>query len=137
MCLVCGNSSRTTDKTDNSYNCKLLRIEFLQLRMHTLSMVSERKRQKGEVEGEKVKETESATIGSKTFCVSQNLSAFSLHFRMTIVKKVLKKQTGSIVHLLGKKKEKKKRTEILKAIFKGSYLKFWQSREPNYYMSFF
>lgn len=68
-------------------------------------MVSERKRQKGEVEGEKVKETESATIGSKTFCISQNLSAFSLHFRMTIVKKALKKQAGSIVHVQGKQKK--------------------------------
>lgn len=57
-----------------------------------LSMVSERKRQTGDVEGEKVKETESATIGSKTFCVSQNLSASSPHFWMTIVKKSIKKE---------------------------------------------
>lgn len=37
---------------------KLLSLEFLQLQMHTLSMVSERKRQKGEAEGEKGKEKE-------------------------------------------------------------------------------
>lgn len=68
------------------------------------------------------------------FSVSQNLSAFSLHFQMTIVKKK-KKIIKNLDWLYCSSVEK--RPELLKAIFKESYLKFWQSWEPNYYMSFF
>lgn len=94
-------------------------------------MVNERKRQKGEVEGDEVKKTESDTIGSKTLCASQ-----TCQHSASISKRVLLKSVKKAVSIVRYPKKKKKGLEVLRAIFKGSYLKFWQSREPNYYMSF-
>lgn len=70
--------------------------------MHTLSMVNERKKQKGEVEGDEVKKTESATIGFKTLFASQTCQHSACISKWLLFKKVLKKQTVSIVHCLEK-----------------------------------
>lgn len=76
--------------------------------MHALSMVNERKTLKGEVEGDEVKKTGSATIGFKTLCTSQTCQHSALNFQITVVKKVLKKQTVSIVRCKNKEKNKRK-----------------------------
>lgn len=72
--------------------------------MHTLSMVNERKRQKGEVEGDEVKKTESDTIGSKTLCASQTCQHSASISKRVLLKSV--KKAVSIVRCLKKKKKK-------------------------------